>query len=135
MDGNTLPSHADSDRQPIIRTAHVAVDDATPVARLADALGDGPFSLITLFSAPSPEFSALMSAAQSRFRDATVIGCTTAGEISAAGYSSNGIVATAFPADHFASTTLVFDKLHLCESHEMTGDVIRARAALAQTHC
>jgi hypothetical protein len=63
-----------------------------------------------------------------------VIGCTTAGEISDAGYVEGQIVAVGLPADHFAVEPLLIPDLGALDSDALIGRLIRARAALVRDH-
>ena len=132
MDGTPAPSEIDI-ASAVIRTACVRVGETGLATGLLMAqLGDGPFALIKLFCDPKTDLNHLIDTMQSHYPDATIIACTTAGEISTTGYTTNRVVATALPAKLFATNTIVFEKLHLQEKHEIIGRVIRAKAALAE---
>ncbi|MBT9245270.1 FIST C-terminal domain-containing protein [Gemmobacter fulvus] len=112
---------------PVIVTAHVDARSATPAARLAAALGPGPFACVMLFISPEADLAALL--AEAAF-DAPVIGCTTAGEISGEGYSEGGIVALGLPAAYFAADILLIPDLVAIDSEDLIGRLIRARQGL-----
>lgn len=115
-----------------LRQAHVSCDHPAPVQELRAALGQGDFALILLFVSPMADFQAIVSEAQTCFSGAHIVACTTAGEISEKGYTEGEIVAAALPADLFAVTTLVLPDLGNIVPQQVFGDLIRARAALAQ---
>jgi hypothetical protein len=50
-------------------------------------LGPGPFAAVILFISPDADRTALAAGLGAAFPGVTVIGCTTAGEISSEGYS------------------------------------------------
>ncbi|MDJ0824062.1 MAG: FIST N-terminal domain-containing protein [Rhodobacter sp.] len=132
MDGNSQPSIGGVESRAVVRTAHVSLDAPNPISHIASELGTGDLALVVLFVSPKADFPALMQAAQIRFGGTQVVGCTTAGEISDYGYSDDGIVAVALPADSFTVETLCLEHLDNLQSQDVIGDVIRARAALGQ---
>jgi len=137
MDGWPEPSSgndaASRDDLRTVRTANVPLDHPDPIAALAAQLGGGPFSLVTLYSAPSPRFADHIRQLQDHFSEAKIIGCTTAGELSSQGYSEGGMVATALPKTHFATNVLRIGPLDRIDSQDLIGQIIRARATLEGT--
>lgn len=117
-----------------IATAHVAADAALPVARLADALGPGPFASVFLFASPATDIAALVRDAGQVFAGAVVTGCSTAGEISSDGYAERQIVAVALPAARFAAEAILIPDLGDIRPQDLVGRLIRSRAALARAH-
>ena len=97
---------------------------------LARALGPGPFACVLLFISPEADLPALTLGLAAEFGDCPVIGCTTAGEISAAGYTEGEIVAVGLPASLFAAETLLIEDLHQIEPEPLIGRMIRMRGAL-----
>lgn len=129
MDGNGSPELS-GDK--VVQTAHVFLDGRTDAAEaLARRLGPGPFALIAVFATPRADLAGLTGRIGQRFPAASVVGCTTAGEISGQGYAEDGIVAIALPQAHFTVDVLLFDDLHLRENQDVIGDIIRARARAA----
>ena len=61
-----------------------------------------------------------------------MIGCTTAGEISAEGYTEGEIVAVACPPRMFAVDILLIDDLRQLDPQALIGRLIRARQGLAR---
>jgi len=84
-----------------------------------------------LFVSPAADLAALEARLGDAFPGVTVIGCTTAGEISPDGYSEGEIVAVALPRDNFAVDCLGIDLADL-DGQELIGRLIRARAGLAR---
>lgn len=115
---------------PVLRIAEAPADDPSAVARLAAALGPGPFALVIVFVSPQADPAAIAPALAQAFAPAPVIGCTTAGEIAARGYTEGMIVAAALPGAHFRADTLLIADLSRIDSQRMIGDLIRARGVL-----
>ncbi|MEH7826985.1 FIST N-terminal domain-containing protein [Gemmobacter sp. JM10B15] len=113
----------------VIVTAEAAASTPFLGARLAQKLGPGPFACVMLFAAPETDLAALVT----DFRvNGPVIGCTTAGEISTEGYSEGGVVALGLPAALFDAETIFVPNLSVMDREGLIGQLIRARAALAQ---
>jgi hypothetical protein len=117
----------------VMPRAHAEARDPDALSKLARNLGPGPFAAVILFISPDADRDALEAGLQSAFPDVTVIGCTTAGEISPDGYSEGAIVAVALPSQHFAVECLGID-LGKLDGQELIGRLIRARAGLARLH-
>ncbi|MGP3723599.1 FIST N-terminal domain-containing protein [Cereibacter sphaeroides] len=117
---------------PLVRSAHLPGDVPAAAERLAEALGEGPFALVILFVTPETDVSALALGAQEVFGPVPVIGCTTAGEISAEGYTEGEVVAVALPADHFHVRPILIGALADLDREALIGRLIRERDALAR---
>lgn len=115
-----------------LRTAHVQSTHPDPVAVLSKELGQDPLSLVLLFVSPAAHFETLVTAMRQAYPDASVVACTTAGEISSQGYVDGEIVAVGLPASLFSVKTLLVPDLDRIEPDEITGDLIRSRAALTR---
>ena len=111
--------------------AHVAAGRPDAAIRLARDLGPGPFAAVILFASPEADLPAL-EAGLAAFGDAPVIGCTTAGEISADGYAEGEIVAVGLPEALFAAEVLAVPDLGAIDGQDLIGQLIRARQALAR---
>ncbi|ADZ69433.1 FIST N-terminal domain-containing protein [Polymorphum gilvum] len=68
-------------------------------------------SLIMYFSSSSYDFSRLAGAMCASFPGIPCVGCTTAGEVSVEGYTSDSVVAIAFPARHFRARIKMIENL------------------------
>lgn len=116
-----------------LKRAGVVVSASVPAAlpgaarQLAAALGPGPFAVVILFASPIADIGALAAA---DFGGAPVIGCTTAGEISEAGYTEGEIVAVGLPAAHFAADPILIADLGALQAEGLIGRLIRARQGL-----
>ncbi|MBM7066400.1 FIST C-terminal domain-containing protein [Actibacterium sp. 188UL27-1] len=103
----------------------------TQIAALAPLLGSRDLSLVCLFVSPLADFDDVARQATEVFDHATVIACTTAGEIGANGYTDGQIVATALPSASFATTTLDIRDLSTLDPQSQIDRVVQARSALA----
>lgn len=117
-------------RQGVVATAHVAAGRSDAALQLAAALGPGPFAVVLVFVSPEADLADLVAQAALVFGAVPVIGCTTAGEISAAGYGEGEIVAMALSAVHFAAETVLIPDLEAIERQDLIGQLIRARHRL-----
>lgn len=115
-------------RSGLVHVASVVADDPDPAAALAAALGPDPLALVILFASPMADIRAL--AASSAFGTVPVIGCTTAGELSAEGYTEGEVVAVGLPAAHFAADPILIRDLTLLDPQELIGTLIRSRQDL-----
>ncbi|WP_259988630.1 FIST N-terminal domain-containing protein [Sulfitobacter sp. S190] len=84
-------------------------DDA--IADLHTQIATEPLALVALFIPARADFAALVARASEVFGAIDVVACTTAGEIGAGGYEDGVIIATGFPAAHFASTSILIEEL------------------------
>ena len=116
----------------LVRTASVDAGRADAVQVLRAGLGAGPFALVILFMAPIAGIEAQAMALAAGFAETQVIGCSTAGEISGAGYAEGQIVAVGLPAAHFAADVLLMPDLGALDPHALIGSLIRSRAGLAR---
>lgn len=116
---------------PLVVTASVAADRPDCADRLCAALGEGPFSRVILFVSPDVDLVALLDSVAHCIDTNLVIGCTTAGEISGEGYTEGEIVAVGFPEAHFATDCILIPDLREIRPHDLIGQLIRQRAALA----
>lgn len=99
---------------------------------LARALGPGPFAAVFLFVSPDADLGALAAGVAQAFGAVPVVGCTTAGEITGAGYAEGEIVAVGLPAGLFLASTLLVPDLGKIEAQPLIGQLIRDRQAMAR---
>ena len=116
----------------LVRRVHVADPGADAVARIVAGLGQDALSLVAVFAAPDVDFAALIADLTAALPGTPVVGCVTAGEISA-GYREGGIVAIGLPASHFETETVLIPDLHRLDPDTTVRDIIRRRAALTAT--
>ncbi len=123
-----------SSKPNIVRTGFACCHAPDAVARLAAALGPEPLALVMLFVSPNTELSQFVAEIESHFDTAEVVGCTTAGELGAQGYTENEIVAIGLPAAHFAVKTLLVEDLSDIQPQAQITKMIHNRKALADDH-
>ncbi|MEC8630223.1 MAG: FIST N-terminal domain-containing protein [Pseudomonadota bacterium] len=131
VDGKLKPSAGEENRRQTLCVAQVACDERSPITELGNALGAHDFAQICLFISPQADFDALTAEAARRFAPATVLACTTAGEIGNAGYEEDQIIAIGFPRDRFATAALLVAPLDDLNHQGEVDQVIRARLKLA----
>ena len=117
----------------VMPRSHAEAGDPLALSKLARDLGPGPFAAVILFVSPQADRAVLEAGLETAFPGVTVIGCTTAGEISPEGYCEGEIVAVALPRDSFAVDSLGIDLGDL-DGQALIGRLIRARAGLARRH-
>ena len=103
------------------------------IFRLAAELSLDPGSMVVLFVSPVADARAVAAEAAEAFPGITIVGCTTAGEIAAEGYISDGIVAVAFPREHFACASVLVPDLGDYDQHALALEVIATRARLGRS--
>ena len=116
-----------------IARAYAPAQDPQAMAAIARGLGPGPFALVMLFISPEADLARIAAAAPA-LPAGQVVGCTTAGEISDAGYDQGQIVALGFPHRHFAAQALLIPDLRRISAPGLTDAFLRARQALAGDH-
>lgn len=114
----------------ILRTAEASAKQAAPMAQVARDLGSEPFGLIVLFVTSSIDFSNIVREAETVFPDVDVLACTTAGEIGAAGYDEGLVVAVAFPADGFATRSMLIEDIDTLEVQQTIDAITLERVKL-----
>ncbi len=115
----------------IVARAHVSAQDPDAAQKLRYALGPGPFAVVILFLSPEADLPLLTQSLTRAFNGVTLIGCTTAGEISAEGYAEGQVVAVGLSRAHFAADVLFFADLGAIDRQGMIGSLIRSRQNLA----
>lgn len=116
----------------LLARASVAAGDPKAAEKLAQGLGPGPWAAVFLFISPEADLAALAQSLPAAFGPAPLTGCTTAGEISAAGYAEGEIVAVGLPANLFAASTFLIPDLGHLDAQDLIGRLIRDRQALAR---
>ena len=112
--------------------ASVGAGGGGAAAALAASLGPGPFACVFLFVSPEADLAALADSLPAAFGTTPVIGCTTAGEITGAGYVEGEIVAVGLPAALFMATPILLPDLSRIDAQALIGQLIRDRQAMAR---
>ncbi|HLP66044.1 MAG TPA: FIST N-terminal domain-containing protein [Rhizobium sp.] len=115
-----------------VARASVSAHATCPIEHLAASLGPGPFSLVLLFVSPEANMVATVSHAARAWPGARIAGCTTAGEISGAGYDEGSIVAVGFHARHFAAEILLVPDLSSLVAGRLSDALLHIRQTLAR---
>ncbi len=125
----TAPGEGRERDDTVIRTASVSAFAPGAAQALARALGPGPFALVMIFAAPRAPLEEIARAARDWPGARQVIGCTTAGEITGAGYAEDEIVGIGLPAEMFEAEVMAIPDLARIGGRDMVGDmtVIRQR--------
>jgi hypothetical protein len=116
-----------------LRTAQVPWSDTSPVGKLCEQLGPEPLACVMLFVSPWADFDAIAAEASARYPDADVVACTTAGEITNAGYDEGMVVAIGFPADRFDSRSVLIEDINQLDPQPVIDRVTLERVALQQS--
>jgi hypothetical protein len=107
-----LPATGDTMPIQIKRGHSIATDPKTAVREIYDAIYDASASLIIVYCSPSYDRAELGAALCECFgRDAPVIGCTTAAEISPRGYLEDSLTAVSLGGDGLVAFTERMDDL------------------------
>jgi hypothetical protein len=88
-----------------------AVDPDQAARELREALGSEDLALAGCFAAPAYDCESLAGALEREFGDVPVIGCTTAGEISPAGFSTGSLTGFGLAAEDFEVELLLLEGL------------------------
>ena len=115
----------------VFPVASVRFDHPAPLRALASQLGAVDLALVVLFISPDADIRALSDLHDEPFGNATVIGCTTAGEISERGYTEGEIVAIGFPRSHFAARSILIEDLNALQPKQLVNALAKARNELA----
>lgn len=115
----------------VLRTASVRHDVPEPLRVLADRIDDGDLELVILFVSPEADARQVLKDAAEALPGIRVVGCTTAGEISAEGYTEGEIVAIGFPKENFRIETGIVAKLSDYDVQSMVDRMIQTRNDLA----
>ncbi|KPA21632.1 FIST N domain protein [Shimia sp. SK013] len=138
MDGVTDQSRHPVQRKEeaagLVRRGFAPCEAPDAIDRLVTALGHDPLALVILFLSPQTPLPEFLRSAKGRFGAAQVVGCTTAGELGAEGYTEGEIVAIGFPQAHFAASTLLIDDLNDIRASDRISQMIQNRNALAASH-
>lgn len=113
---------------------HTAVSDnfnpRDAALDIARKLRPDEAACVVFFCSPRYDLKVLSAALQGHFVGTTLIGCTTAGEISQRGLTANSITAFSLPKSHFAVEALLLDNLAFLSAEQVTRAVQEKALAL-----
>ncbi|MGD1885106.1 MAG: FIST N-terminal domain-containing protein [Paracoccaceae bacterium] len=115
---------------PVLLTAQVDHDASDPVGALQERLAFETLALLMLFVSPDADFADAVARAEALYPSTDVIACTTAGEIGTGGYKEGTIVAVGFPADHFATHTVLIEDLETIAPQDVIDCVVQQGVAM-----
>lgn len=121
-------NHKDRASRPVV-TAVTRQPDALEAAReLTSQLQGQVLALVLFFCSAEYDLEALSAGLQQGFGATRVVGCTTAGEISAAGYERSSITALGFSSSHFTVASVLVDRMErfgLHDAQEVVDGLVR----------
>ncbi|MDI1294535.1 MAG: FIST N-terminal domain-containing protein [bacterium] len=107
-----------------------ADDPFEAMAALSAALGEEPLAGAVIFCSHRYDRDRLARAINRHSEGRTVIGCTSSGELTDAGYDNGSLTIIGFPADGFCMTSHCFDDIDHFDP-EAAREAVRALAARA----
>lgn len=116
----------------IVRTACVTFDSVDPARELVRVIGATEMELVILFVSSHADASSVIAEAAMHFAPTPVVGCTTAGELTGAGYTEDQIVAMGLPKSHFRAATRVVPDLDSFDAQDLIDEMIRNRNAMME---
>ncbi|QOL82321.1 FIST N-terminal domain-containing protein [Pseudooceanicola spongiae] len=117
-------------QRPIVRSASLRADHPDAGAQLARILRTDDLDTVILFASPRANIPALVADAQRSMGRARVVGCTTAGEINAHGYTEGEIVAIGLPRAQFRSRAVLLENLGDGPNADLVPRLLAARNEL-----
>lgn len=103
------------------------------IERIIDTLADTPMSHVLVFACPDIDFAALIATLHNRL-DCPVAGCTSAGEVTEAGYVEGHVVVIGLPKRWFAARTVLIEKLSSADFSALNDTLIQNRMALTTSN-
>lgn len=131
MDLSQGPVRAAQAAPQVLCTASVHHDHPHAIEALADALGPVELELLLLMASPQADIPDLLARAAAVLPGTRIVGCTTAGEISAAGYTEGEIVAIGMPRAFFKAQTMLVPDLTDYDAQAIIDRMIQTRNDLA----
>jgi hypothetical protein len=98
------------------------------VEELLAAIAQDRMEMVLLFCSPTYDLPAVLAEIGRRAPEVRVLGCTTAGEITPAGYRQGTITGMSLSADHFATSVLLIEPM----SFEIADGAALAKTLLAE---
>lgn len=118
------------DDGPIRQAVATSADHAVAAEELYRGLAQPDLALVLLFCSPEYRSDAFARGLRSRFGDALVVGCTSAGEIGPSGYIDNSVCGISFARPAFEAAAVRLGPLHDFELAACTDAVAGLRREL-----
>ena len=118
----------------VFRRASTSALGQPDIQGLINALGPEPMELIIFMVSPRADFHAVIAEANRVTEDCTVVGCTTAGEITDNGYDEDQILAVGFPRKDFSVAAIFIEGLRELDAQVMTDKIVQTRVALSEAN-
>ena len=131
-DSKDSGKNTDGNSPEILRTSCVSWANTSPIAQIKRELGDDALSLLALFVSSMADFESVVREAEIHYPETDVIACTTAGEISDQGYDEGKIIAIGFPADGFATASLLIENIDELTPQPLIDRIALERVALQE---
>lgn len=103
------------------------------IERIVATLAKTPMSHVLVFASPDIDFASLITTLHNRL-DCPVTGCTSAGEISEAGYVEGHVVVIGLPKRWFAARSVLIEDLSSADFTELNDSLIQNRMALTESN-
>lgn len=98
---------------------------------IAEAIGSRDLSQVFVFASPEADFPSLVSELTGGLAGVPVVACTTAGELTRAGYAEGRVQVVGLAAGQFAARHILIEDLTRLDAGALWDRVIQARLALA----
>jgi hypothetical protein len=113
----------------VLLTAEAQAQDPNCAGQLLKVLAGHKLAHVVVFASADSPFRTLMLELQAVLC-CTVVGCTTAGELGAAGYASDQVVAIGFPSQLFSARTTLIQRLSTADLRAEVDRLIQDRIAV-----
>ena len=131
MDGGDAKPVVNGLNRARVRRANAPADNVSQAfADIAEQIGDDELDLVVLFVTSTADLDEVAREAIRTFGHTRIVGCTTAGEISKNGYTSDEIVAIGFSKDSFTTDILFISDLRDIDRHVLANSAARMRLNL-----
>lgn len=121
----------EGDSPTILRAHSAAPATGAAAAEIAAQLAGPELACIILFAAPQHDLRAISARLRAAHPEATVIGCTTAGEIGPEGYTEDSVVGLGLTRANFVVEGILIEGLGELRPREIAHRILEARAATA----
>ncbi|SDD18899.1 FIST N-terminal domain-containing protein [Ruegeria marina] len=131
MDLKPGPVRAAQTAPQVLRTTSVRHDHPHAIEYIASQIDRGDLELVILLVSHVADFDTLLRAAGEILPGTVVVGCSTAGEISADGYADGEIVAIGLPRENFRARATLIPDLADYDAQTIIDRMIQTRNDLA----